>query len=273
MKIDGLKKELKKIAKEFGLKYNPFWFNVIWISKRHARYLEYVGMCFDPIYTRFGKTIEKRIGNIEKFEFSKEFKKIKNEFSGQAITKIEVLEGIKNCKKIKDLKLRNELLNLHNKIKLNLKQGSLALLTKTNNKKQKEILLNSILLHEWIHHLLIKNKIYFKSISEKYWKYDEGLVTYLEYYVKNKLNYLESIKSKIKYPSQKIYFIYAMRFRELFKDKKIPAERKKVLLSLLKKIINPATSPKQPTHSKETTTTSILKPSFIIFVAHPFKNN
>ena len=233
MNTQKAKSQLKKLAKEFDLKYNPNWFSVMWISKRNARFLEYVGMCFDPIYTPFGKTVEKRIENITKFESSKQFKKIKHEFGGQAITKKEVLKGIKDCKKIKESKLRNELLDLHKKIKSNLKENNLALLTKTNNKKQKEILLNSILIHEWIHHLLMKNKIYFKSVSEKHWKYDEGLVTYLEYYIKNKLNYLETIKRKIKYPSQKIYFIYAIKFRELLKNKNIPKKRKKAILDLI----------------------------------------
>ena len=236
MDIKEIKTNLKKISQDFNLKYNSNWFNVLCISKRHARYLEYIGMCFDPIYTQFGKTIEKRIENIKKFEASKEYKKIKNEFSGQAITKKEVSKGIKDCKKIKDEKLKKELLNLHYLILKNLKEDNLALLTKTNNKKQKEILLNSILFHEWIHLLLMKNKIYFKSRGDKYWKYDEGLVTYLEYYPKNRLNYLESIKYKVKYPSQKLYFVYAIKFRKLLYGTKNPKERKIKLLSLAKSL-------------------------------------
>jgi len=231
-----IKSQLKKLAKDFDLKYNPEWFNFIWISKRHARYLEYIGMCFDPIYTGFGKTVGKRIENISKFESSREYKKIKNEFSGQAITKKEVLKGIKDCKRIENIYLRKELLGLHEKILKNLKENNLALLTKTKNKKHKEILLNSILKHEWIHLLLIKNKIYFKSISEKLWKYDEGLVTYLEYYSSKRLNYLESTKRKIKYPSQRAYFIYAIKFRKLLQEKSGPKSRKEAILSLMKNL-------------------------------------
>jgi len=231
-----LKNKLKHISQDFNLKYNSNWFNVLWISKRYARYLEYVGMCFDPIYTRFGKTIQKRIENMDKFESSKEYKKIKKEFSGQAITKEEVIKGIKDCKKIKNEKLKKELLDLHHLVLKNLKEDNLALLTKTNNKKQKEILLNSILFHEWIHLLLIKNKIYFKSEGDKFWKYDEGLVTYLEYYSKNRLNYLESTKNKVKYPSQKLYFVYAIKFRKLLKDAKTPKEIKYSILNLLKSL-------------------------------------
>jgi len=232
--VNIFKNKLKHISRDFNLKYNSNWFNFLWISKRYARYLEYVGMCFDPIYTKFGKTIEKRIENIDKFESSKEYKKIKKEFSGQAITKEEVIKGIKDCKNIKDEKLKKELLDLHKLIHKNLKEDNLALLTKTNNKKQKEILLNSILFHEWIHLLLMKNKIYFKSKGDKYWKYDEGLVTYFEYYSKNRLSYLESTKNKVKYPSQKLYFVYAIKFRKLLKNIESAKERKKKILDLLK---------------------------------------
>ena len=231
-----MKERLNKLAKEFDLRFNKNWFNFMWVSKKHARYLEYIGMCFDPIYTRFGKTIEKRLENMEKFEISKEFKKIKHEFSGQAITKKEVLENIKNCKKIKNVKLKEDLLNLHKKILKNIKEGNLALLTETKNKKQKETLLNSILMHEWIHHLLIKNKIYFKSLSEKYWKYDEGIVTYLEFYIKNKLSFLESIKKKTKYPNQKQYYLYAIKFRDLLKEIDKPKERKEKIINLRKSL-------------------------------------
>ena len=230
------KTQLRKLAREFNLKYDKNWFDIMWISKRHARYLEYVGMCFDPIYTRFGKTIEKRIENIDKFESSKELKKILKRYGGQAITKKEVVKGIKDCKNIKNIKLSKELLSLHKRIQLNLKEDNLALLTKTKTKQHKEFLLNLILIHEWIHFLLMKNNIYFKSISEKHWKYDEGLVTYLEYYIKNRLGYLESMKRKTEYPMTKIYYIYAIKFRKILRDKKTPKERKQSINNLMKKL-------------------------------------
>lgn len=231
-----MKSDIKRIAKDFDFKYNSQWFHFIWISKRNARFLEYTGMLQDTLYNKFGKIIEDRIKNIEKYEKSKEFKKIANEFSGQAITKKEVLKGIKDCKKIRNQRLKKELINLHKKIKKNLKDDVLVLLTKTNNKKQKEILLNSYLLHEWIHILLIKNKVYFKSISERHWKYDEGLVTYLEYYINNRLNYLKFIKNRIKYSYQKIYFVYAIRFKKLFKNKNNSKKRKETIIKLLKSL-------------------------------------
>ena len=193
-------------------------------------------MCWDPIYTRFGKTIEKRIGNIEKFESSKELKKILKRYGGQAITKKEVVKGLKDCEKIKNIKLRKELLDLHKRIQSNLKENNLALLTKTKNKKEKDSLLNFVLKHEWIHLLLFKNKIKFQTIADKHWKYDEGLVTYFDYSSEDDLSSLERKKKNAKYPTTRIYYAYAIKFRELLKGKKTPKERKKVLIDLLKEL-------------------------------------
>lgn len=232
------KQQLKKLSKEFNLKYDPNWFNYLWISKREARYLEYIGMCFDPIYTKFGKTAKEMIKNIEKFERSKELKKILHEYSGQAITKPEVLDNLRNCKLIKNKKLKNELTKLNKRILKNLKEKNLALLTKTNKKKEKEKLLNSILVHEWIHLLLIKNKIYFQEKNKKLWKYDEGLVTYLEFYIKKRLNYLEYTKKRTTYASNKKYYIYAIKFREILKNVKTPKEKLNLIKELKKKLQN-----------------------------------
>jgi len=35
MNTTQLKSQIKKIAKEFNLKYNPDWFGYMWISVRH----------------------------------------------------------------------------------------------------------------------------------------------------------------------------------------------------------------------------------------------
>ena len=231
-----IKQDLKKIAKDFDLKFDNKWFDFMWITKKEGRYLEYVGMCWDPIYSPFGKTIKKRIENIEKFDKSKVLKKIIKRFGGQMITKAEVFKGIKDCKKIKDNKLKKELINLHKRIKKKLKEDHLALLTKTNVKRQKEFLFKFVLKHEWIHELLFRNKIKFAKINfEKYWKYDEGLATYFDYYSTNKLNYLEAMKKRTKHPSAKIYYVYAIRFREKLKGIESPKERREVILDVLEK--------------------------------------
>ena len=40
MEIQKIKSQIDRIAKDFDLKYNRNWFNIMWISKRYARYLE-----------------------------------------------------------------------------------------------------------------------------------------------------------------------------------------------------------------------------------------
>ncbi len=232
-----VKKDIRRISKEFNLKFSDDWFDFMWITKRNIRFLEYVGMAWNREYNVFGKTIEKRISKIEEFNKSKELKNNLKRIGGQMITRLEVNKGIKDCKKIKDERLRKELLDLHNLIKKKMKGNHLALLTKTKSKKDKEFLMGEILKHEWLHELLFRNNINFGKINyEKYWKYDEGIVRYLEYYFSDKLNNLEKDRVKTKHPTAKIYYTYAIKFRKLLKNAKTPKERKKKILELKNKL-------------------------------------
>ncbi|MFH1270674.1 MAG: hypothetical protein ABII03_03490, partial [Nanoarchaeota archaeon] len=74
MKPSQIKAQIKKLAKEFDLKYNPEWFNFMWITTRQEILTEYIGDCPDPIYMKYGKTPNERIKNIDKFVNSKDFK-------------------------------------------------------------------------------------------------------------------------------------------------------------------------------------------------------
>ena len=233
-----IKKDLRKIAKDFNLKYSSAWFDYLLITKREGRYLEYVGMCWDPIYTPFGKTIEKRIENIEKFDKSSVLKKILKRYGGQMITSKEIKKGLKDCKKIKDQKLRKELLALHLLIQKKMKTTYLALLTKTNSNKEKEFLMRVVLKHEWIHELLFRNGVNFGKINyENFWKYDEGLTTFMDYYLCNRLGWLENMKKRTKYLSAKIDYTYATKFRKLLEDKRTPKGRKEVLVNLKRELM------------------------------------
>ncbi|MBU3923461.1 MAG: hypothetical protein KJ592_00935, partial [Nanoarchaeota archaeon] len=73
---------------------------------------------------------------------------------------------------------------------------------------------------------------------EKFWKYDEGLATFMDYYSCNRLGWLENMKNKTKYPSARLYYTYAIKFRDLLRDKKNPKERNRVFIDLKKKLIN-----------------------------------
>ena len=66
--------ELRKLAKEFDLKFNKNWFKHLWISKKENILLEYMLMCPDSIYKRYGKTSFERAKHIEDFLSSRNFK-------------------------------------------------------------------------------------------------------------------------------------------------------------------------------------------------------
>lgn len=208
-----IKSQLKKLAKEFALKYNEKWFNYMWISKRENVLLEYILACPDPIYSKYGKTSQQRAKNLSKFLSSAEFRKCLKRYGGQVVYKKDLNK--------KMFEKNSELLKLYTKLK---KADVTALLTKTDVKKEKEHLIRSILRHEWIHVLLKKNNIYFQKKGKKYWPYDEGLNEYMAAFLDNDLNNIEKHMAKEKYPMEKKYWKYAIKFRNLLKNKKEPLE-------------------------------------------------
>ncbi len=113
MNTTQLKSQIKKIAKEFNLKYNPDWFGYMWISVRHEILTEYIGICPDPIYQKYGKTPEQRIKNIYEFVNSKDFKDCLKRYGGQVAEKSELKKEEKWIKKIKNQELKNDLLKFY----------------------------------------------------------------------------------------------------------------------------------------------------------------
>lgn len=237
MVTNQVKSQIKSLAKEFDLKYNGNWFNVMWISVRHEILTEYIGTCPDQIYQKYGKTTTQRIKNIDKFINSKDFKNCLKRYGGQVAQKSELKEEEKWIKQIKDGKLRNELLKFYEKLRNQFgKSDFLALLTFPKNKKEKEWQLKFCLRHEWIHILLDKNKIQFQEIAKKYWPYDEGINEYMGSYLDGTLDKLEKFRDKENYPMEKKNWIYAIKFRKLLRGAGTPMQRKKVLINLIKKL-------------------------------------
>ena len=172
--------------------------------------------------------------NIDKFVNSKDFKNCLKRYGGQISQKSELKQEEKWIKQIKDKKLKKELLKFHKKLKKQFGEANfLALLTIPKNKKEEGWLMKFCLRHEWIHILLKKNKIKFQEISKKCWPYDEGINEYMGTYLDKKLDKLEKFRDKENYPLEKKNWIYAIKLRKLFKNKKIPKERKEVIINLL----------------------------------------
>lgn len=237
MRIIQIKPQIKKIAKEFDLKYKAEWFEYIWISKRQEILTEYIGDCPDPIYNKYGKTAEQRTKNLNKFVNSKDFLKCLKRFGGQVAEKRTLKKEENLYEKIQDKKIKSELLRFHARIKKSLKKtNQIALLTKSNIKKEKDWLGKDTLRHEWIHILLYQNKISFQEIRKEYWTYDEGLNEYLAAFVDGNLLELEKFRDKETYPLEKKNWVYAIKFRELLKNKITPRQRKETIRSLIKRL-------------------------------------
>jgi hypothetical protein len=234
MNVQKAKSHIKKLAEEFDLKYDPNWFKHLWISVRHEILTEYIGNCPDPIYQKYGKNHEQRIKNIDKFVNSKDFRDCLKRYGGQVSQKSELKQEEKWIRKINNKELRNELLKFHAKLKNQFGETDfLALLTTPRNEKEKEWQMRFCLRHEWIHILLDKNRIQFQEIAKKYWPYDEGINEYMGAYLDGTLGNLERFRDKENYPMEKKYWVYAIKLRELLKNKKTPKERKKALLYLI----------------------------------------
>ena len=237
MKTTQIKNQIKKIAKEFGLKYKSIWFNLIWINSSEETILEYISECQDPIYNKYGKTIKKRITNIERFINSDDFKHCLKRYGGQVISKNELNRQLNVYRKIKNNKLRLDLVSLGNKIRKNLGKGNfITLLTKTKILKEKEKIMKDILRHEWIHVLLKENNINFKDINKRYWPYDEGLDEYMVCFIDGNLNKLEKFRDSENYPLEKKNWIYAIKFKKLFRDKDSVEKRRKSIFEFIEEL-------------------------------------
>jgi len=174
---EKLKRKLKTVAKTFSLKYNPRIFNLNWVSKKELVMINYI--TGNPKYNKFGKTDDKRIKNIEKFLSSNFFKRIIKRYGGCVVSRKRF---IKNMKKIKNKEIRE----VYEKIIKSVKgKERIAFISRPRNIIEGRDL-EKIILHEWIHQLLIYNKISLKKINPEFWRLDEGLAIYLNNYEKLK---------------------------------------------------------------------------------------
>lgn len=230
-----IKDKLKGIAKYLDIKYNDNWFKHAWISKEDNIKLEYMWMCPDPIYAKHGESPQERAKNIENFLFSPDFKECLHRYGGQVINKSTFKKYFpKWISKIEDTKIKKEYLEIYKKIanKLNY-SSSIAILTKSDKKSELVKLKDFVLFHEWIHILANKNNLRFSYPMKDNWKYNEGLVTYLQEFAENRLDNLEDgIKYWKKYKYQKQYYIYAIKFRDLLNNTRAPIERKEKIINL-----------------------------------------
>ena len=225
--------KLKKLANKFDLDFNKKWFKHIWISKKENILLEYIWMCPDPIYSKYGRCPFERAKQIENFLTSTDFEQeLLHRFGGQVINKKTFTKYfLKWVNEIENLEIKSFYRNLYKKIISALDNyNRIAILTESEKETENKKLKTFVLFHEWIHVLVNEN-----NLKPKNWKYNEGLVTYFQEFAEGKLDNLEKGIEKWKhYGFQKQYFVYAIKFRELLKNVETSSERKIKLKKFLK---------------------------------------
>lgn len=211
---------IKKLSLELNLKFNPKDYSYKKITPRQYLLGIFLGGCSDPDYIKIGgKTKIERAKNIEKFTKSDLYKKQLKGRGGTVLTIKEIIKQKSNIKYIQNKKIKNELINYNNKLEKTIKRKYLVI-----------IIDNQSLIHEFIHILLNVNRLDFSRVRNN-WGINEGLVTYLEYYIQNKR--LLPPKDSM----NKIYYDNAIKWKELLKKAKTPQEKNKIIKKEFKNLI------------------------------------
>jgi hypothetical protein len=227
--------KLKNLAKEFNLKFDKRWFNFTWISKEEHVLISYIFMCPYHHYNKYGKDCQERIKNIKRFINSPEFKKNSQQIGGQVITFSFWDNHLPHSiDLIKEKEIKKIYSSIYKKlIKVKRTSKKIALLTKTKSKLEKEKLMNSILLHEWMHVLLEENSLRINRNCD----YNEGLVTYLEFFLHNDLNNIEEKMPPMSSGYNQI-FNCAIKLRDWIGNINSSKKRKMKLIQWVKKYDN-----------------------------------
>jgi hypothetical protein len=208
--------ELKEVSEKLNLNFNKNWFKVAWITKEQEVLTTYLSDCRRPTYEKYGHNIQKRLDNIKEFYESKEYQILIKEYGGQVIYKESLPKYKKLADYINNKEIKNKLIDFQSGINTTIGNSEkIAVLTETNNEEEKENLMNRILGHEWIHVLLENN-----NIRPENWKYNEGLVTYIDHYRTNELNNLDEFEKSTTCSHTKEYYKNAIIFRNLLIETK-----------------------------------------------------
>ena len=216
---------LRKISKDFNLKFDSKKFDVFFLPKEDVIIYLYLVGCPDKEYSKYGNTQAQRINNIEKFLNSKEFSILKKKYAGTIVEKKALqkmkIRNIKNSNiRARSRKIVNILKNRRNRV---------ALLPVIRIKRERKFYINTVLFHEWIHTLLLSNGINFQKKTKSKWYLDEGLANYL-------MLFSETGKSDVKIKTKNFQMKKGLLiWNKLLKNKLSPKERYDIITSYFKK--------------------------------------
>lgn len=211
---------IQTLSKRLKLDFDKNWFDFVWVTKEQEALTVYLSDCRDEVYEKYGHEISERVDNLEKFYNSQDYQNLIKICGGQMISKDSFSGYREFVNEFKNGEIKRILLDFCSRV--DEKIGNLekvAVLTETDDEKEENRLLNGILSHEWIHVLLEKN-----NLRPKNWRYNEGLVTYIDYFMRERLNDLEEHEKTMQSDFGREYFRNAIFFRDLVKE--IPDEKK-----------------------------------------------
>lgn len=190
-------KLIEKLANELNFVFKKEDYNYIKILAEHKHLITFLKGRPYPESNEFkNRDVKERAGKLGLFLKSSLYKKLKNKGGGCVSSRECFNEELKSLNLIKDLKLKKLIKKIYKRLeKLHKKTKYIVIVTEYNER---------VLLHEYIHLLLKTNNIKFQKINKKYWIYDEGLTTYLEYYILGELNRL----NKLNITNDNMYKIY-----------------------------------------------------------------
>jgi len=239
LELEEIRRNIQELAKKFDLKYKKELYKAKFLTSEEFTILQFLIGCPEPFYVKFGKRIQERIKNIDRFLDSRGFIKLsKKKIGGSVLDSKDIKNFQKNINNLKDYRIKNKCKKILRKIKSSITK-MVVVITIPKNERQKKFLFNIVLFHEWIHILLFSNKI--RSTKPKYWVLDEGLTTYLQVSFKKKRTDVSKIirqrmKKARKDSLYRVYAKNALKFNKILKNKKKPTERKKTILDYYKKL-------------------------------------
>ena len=230
--MKAVRLQIRRIAKEFNLSYYEESYSLLFISKRECCLRNYLAA---PMYAEFGITPEERARSAKRFLNSSLYAQVTGPGSieGCVMTRKELEDEQEVIAQVEDPDLRAEYETLYDKLAHHMQGKRLTLLSKpeTENERRR---LEYLVLHEWLHVLLMDNEIVFQDRG-KSWEWDEGLVTYLMAFLGKEYLDVPVHEGGEGAPDnlRQRYREAGRRWREILKDKRTPEERKATILEQL----------------------------------------
>ncbi len=233
-KKEMILKKIKGKADYLGLKFDPRIFVVNLVTQREVNIINY--LAGSPLYNKFGKSGVQRAKNFDRFYL----KWININSKGVVANKGYLLGYIKL---VKNPKHKRMLEGMIKKLKSNT-MGYAPVV-----KASKSISPGSldVLFHEWIHTLLVYNKLGFHDTRNKRGKYNEGLAIFIEYYLGNyygrDVGFLKEELELTKKRGSKTSFDKVLKYADIFvklvEPLKGPRERRAALFKFFKDLPEP----------------------------------